>query len=81
MTKRAIMRRDLHREAANKLILDHQMMPRLLLDLNHRFAGITILILGSVHSAILKSSLLATREQGTDAEIPWSPLRWLRQWC
>jgi hypothetical protein len=44
MAERAIVWRDLNRERAHKLILDYEMMPRLLLDGDNVRARVSLLV-------------------------------------
>jgi hypothetical protein len=72
MAEGAIMRRDLNRKRAHEFVVDHQVMPGLLLDGNHLFTGIAIVLIGSAHSTVLDCSLLVkdecrVRERSTTA--------------
>jgi hypothetical protein len=46
MAERAIMGCDLHRESTHKLILDHEVVPWLLLDGNDVLARVSLLVHG-----------------------------------
>ena len=66
MTERAIMWRDLDRERAHEFVLDHEMMPRLLLDGNSVLTRVSLL----VHSYCFAGAGLNSI---TTRRISWSP--------
>ena len=66
MAERAIMWRDLYRKSAHKLILDHEMMPRLLLDGDDVLARVSLVF----HSYCFAGAGL---NSNTIRRISWSP--------